>query len=72
MILANNFFTMKYFKIALLFLLVIMNFLLYTFPFVFHFDSPNTGWWLWFAIPFSYTILLGDIVINKGCWFFKD
>lgn len=58
-------------KIILLFTLILMNFSLYFFPFMFGFDDRG-GWFMWYIIPVTFTFFLGDVIYKKGCWFFQN
>jgi len=48
-----------------------MDYSLFYFPFWFDFNN-QVGWGVWFIIPVSFTILLGNVIYKKGCWFFRS
>lgn len=68
-------------KVLLLFTVIIMLFFLWLFPFIFPFgfyslpegqrDAPGAAYIFWYAMIFTLTLCLGQIIYRKGCWFFQ-
>lgn len=64
-------------KLLLLFMITIMLFFLYLVPIIWSFKSDFIGpeasgfaYTFWYIMLFILTCLWGNVVYNKGCWFF--